>query len=1396
MRALNKRMSLLVLFCMLLQVGVPLQLGAKTAYAVGDEAVNLVPNGDFETISSIKNASWVNGVQPEGWGIWLASGSGKASVSESVYQSGSHAVQIEHVDNARTGLTINVPIAGGEIYTFGARIKTDNVVSSGGVFVRTQFYKKVKGLDGSASDEKISDGPSTAKLSGTNDWTLYEAVAAAPQDAKYMRIEPFFETGKGTVWFDDISLTIRQGVTGIALQPELAVLDIGEKLTLQAVLTPENADVQSIVWSSSNPDVASVEAGVVTAHQYGTTTITAASPDGLVSAKAAVSVESAALQDGYELLVQKWKEKLLGGASLNLNDPDTAAYINSLSQRVSNEDGTGLWDQMNKSANAEYLWPNMIGQTNTDSAAISKAYSAIRDLALAYAFEGTEQFGDESLKDDVLLALEWMYNYQYNERKKIAGNWFDWEIAAPQSIMDILILMEDELSAAQLEKYIKVIDTFVPDPTKRVQNANVTETGANLLDKALVVVLRGALGKQNFKLEQGKSAMSSEYRYVQSGDGIYEDGSLIQHTNVAYTGAYGGVLIGRMADLLYLYHDSPWESADPEAANVYKWIGDSFETLIYNGAMMDMVKGRSISRETDSDHLTGRAIIRTIARLAEGAPAEQADRMKSMIKAWVQADTTFANYYENMPIYEMSLIKAIMKDESITPREELVKHQNFAAMDRVVHLRPGFGFGISMFSDRISAFEYGNGENKTGWYTGIGMTNLYNDDFTQFSNAYWPTVDMKRLSGTTTDGYLPAPKDWGAYYNGKTWVGGSVMEDQYGAAGMSFSLEKSTGSKLSGKKSWFMFDDEIVAVGSDITSTEQRKVETIVENRQLNEQGSNALTVNGQEKPASLGWTEKMDNVSWAHLAGNTADTGIGYYFPAKATITGMREARTGAWNDINTGGSAAQITRNYASLAFDHGTAPAKAGYSYVILPNKSAAAMEEYSKQPDVEVISQTSKSHAVSEKSLGITAINFWEADRVEFVRSQQAASVMVKEQGNKLTVSVSDPTQKQDKIIVDLGKAVTKELTRDDSITVLQTSPYVKLEINTKQAIGGSHTIAFEYDPSQTIELEDEESNPGETVLAYVSEDAYVNAGAKAAQNFGAVGYLNIKNGAGDYLRSTYLKYDLTELLSRADEIESVKLHVYGKVNDSRNSPVQVSAHEAGNGWTEASLNWNNKPEAGAKLDSAVFDSELGWREFDLTAYAKSSLPQNEALTVVLQGNNDLTVEVRSKENEGGIYKSYLEITMKPSIPVTGIRLSSSAVKLAVGDSERITAAAEPSEASLPNLIWTTDREDMIKLEASEQGVKLTALKAGRATVTVSTEDGKHSATVSVVVTLTSVAGDLNGDGKVSVGDLGIASALYGKTSEDSDWAEAEAADINGDGKIDREDLQWFAEQILK
>lgn len=765
--------------------------------------------------------------------------------------------------------------------------------------------------------------------------------------------------------------------------------------------------------------------------------------------------------DEYDAIRAKWEVWLTGGHYDD--DPDISAYVSNLIYRVTNTNNSGYWDKMNKSTNRSYLWSDL--SSTTISSQITSNYSRLSDMALVYSMEKSPYYHNVQLKDDIIGGLEWMYVNRYNENIQVEyDNWWEWEIGTPVILNNIIVLMFDQLQSGQITNYINVIDRFCPDPTKNTK-FRLVETGSNRVNKAQIVALRGIIGKNSEKIVQAQSSLSPEFLNVTTGPGFYADGSYIYHDRNPYNGTYGSVFMDQMTSVMYLLNGSSWEITDPNVNNVYKWVTDAFEPLIYKGAMMDSVRGRTISRVTE-DHQIGRATLLPILRLAQSAPPDIALRIKRMVKYWIQSDTSFANYYSGNPnvlggninISDVIAAKALVKDNSIVPREELVLNKPYPSMDRFVHLRPEFGYAIAMSSNRIYNYTSINGENLKGWHTGEGMTYLYNNDLNQFADLFWPTVDKHRLPGTTSDGATRKPD----YRSSKTWVGGSSIDDLYGVAGMELEAgpdHNGVVSTLMGKKSWFMFDDEIAALGTGISSTDNRKVETIVENRKLNASGNNLLTVNGQAKSSLVGWSEAMSGVTWAHLTGNVQGSDIGYYFPDSSSIDGLRETRTGSWSDISTSGSTTSVSRNYLSLAFNHGTNPTNASYSYVVLPNKDATATANYSSNPDITILSNTSIVQAVYEKNLGLTAANFWNAGSVGSITSYNPASVIVKETGDELTISASDPTQTQSKITIEIAKDGYALQDKDTTVTVVSTSPTLKVEIDVSGSMGKTHKVTF-------------------------------------------------------------------------------------------------------------------------------------------------------------------------------------------------------------------------------------------------------------------------------------------------------------------------------------------------
>lgn len=84
------------------------------------------------------------------------------------------------------------------------------------------------------------------------------------------------------------------------------------------------------------------------------------------------------------------------------------------------------------------------------------------------------------------------------------------------------------------------------------------------------------------------------------------------------------------------------------------------------------------------------------------------------------------------------------------------------------------------------------------------------------------------------------------------------------------------------------------------------------------------------------------------------------------------------------------------------------------------------------------------------------------------------------------------------------------------------------------------------------------------------------------------------------------------------------------------------------------------------------------------------------------------------------------------------------------------------------------------------------------VTIANGEGEELAIAGAAheVRITKVgSGDVNNDERVTIGDLAIVAAAYGKTEDSPDWATHSKADLNGDGKVDIEDLAKLARMII-
>jgi hyaluronate lyase len=393
-------------------------------------------------------------------------------------------------------------------------------------------------------------------------------------------------------------------------------------------------------------------------------------------------------------------------------------------------------------------------------------------------------------------------------------------------------------------------------------------------------------------------------------------------------------------------------------------------------------------------------------RLAQSVDDATAARWRAIGKGWLQRDT-WDDPLEDASISRTAMITALLDDDSIPVAPEPVGHTMFGPMARAVHRGDGWALYIAMCNWRVASYETLNGENRKGWYTGAGAVYLYNDDVGQFTDSYWPTVDAYRLPGTTVDTLELPHRPAGSYARPEraAYSGGAVLDGRFAAVGMDLEgiIDRRPNAPtdvppVRGRKSWFCFDEFVVALGAGITGGSGNRVETTVENRHLHADGENRLIVDGAEQPITQGWSGQFSAARWAHLEGVG-----GYVFPGATTLKALRDERTGSWSDItnNDNPPTDPITRRYLTLWLDHGVDPTDETYAYLLAPGATPARTAELADDPgNVQILANNSRTQAVKVPRLGITAASFFDAGTVDGISVGEPGSP------NLPTITVDD------------------------------------------------------------------------------------------------------------------------------------------------------------------------------------------------------------------------------------------------------------------------------------------------------------------------------------------------------------------------------------------------------
>ncbi|MEV0803958.1 polysaccharide lyase 8 family protein [Kribbella sp. NPDC050281] len=755
---------------------------------------------------------------------------------------------------------------------------------------------------------------------------------------------------------------------------------------------------------------------------------------GSAAVLAAPSTTMAWADESTDELRLRWQTLLTGGPSVDPSDPDLAVAIARIDRLAQSALTT-----LDRSANRTTLWPDLASTTLSNH--VASNFRRIKQLAVAWATNGSAYEGNASVATDILGAFEWMHNNRYSPTLPRYDNDYDWEIGGASAFADTLVLLYDVIPAEVRTTYTTAINHYTPDPNLWRADRQIA-TGANRVWIATVVAIRAVLDGDTAALVRVRDAISdvegdganSVLAFNDApgrtdngtGEGFYSDGSFLQHYKHPYNGGYGKELLGTLSSLLYLLGGTQWTVTDPDLDNIYRWIDDAFDPLVVRGDLMGSVCGREIARPSKQNHAPTQTIIEGTLRLIPAAPADRATKLTALVKQWITEDT-FRDFLTVTDPASLVAARAVLA--SATPaRGPLVVHRQYQRMDKVAHHRPAFTVGLSAYSSRIYNYESIQNENLHGWHLSDGMVLVFDDDLGHYSGDYWPTVDPYRLPGTTVDTRRLADSYGFRSTSDADWVGGTAVPGRtIGAYGMDL---RGYGTNLRALKSWFLIDDVMVCLGSDITG--EGAVETIVENRKLR-QGDETFT----------------EASGWCHLAG----TG-GYVFPDRTPVRVLRENRPATWREINIKyGTDDPVTRPYQTVWIDHGTAPVAQGYYYVQLPTATLEATKTFACKLPVRRLRADATAHAV--RLQGVLAANFWTGGTVAELTADGAASVVMA--AGK--VAISDPTQTRSSITVDLTKPGLRLVSADEGVQVTRQGTGWRLVVDTTNRHGATATATF-------------------------------------------------------------------------------------------------------------------------------------------------------------------------------------------------------------------------------------------------------------------------------------------------------------------------------------------------
>lgn len=616
----------------------------------------------------------------------------------------------------------------------------------------------------------------------------------------------------------------------------------------------------------------------------------------------------------------------------------------------------------------------------TSSAANGTAWSPylaldrLQAITVAYHKEGNALYHDEEVINKLNKAIVY-----WGKMNPSSSNWWENQIGVQLRFSRIALFMESIVSKDAMDIMLNKLLEKTPVKYGTGQNnlwfdqnyvyyAIITENGTKHTNST---------GFKKLDLKELVDDYLSYCLVVQTDDNTAEavqvDNSFYMHGRQFYSNGYGMSMFRDMSFWIYMLRETSYAFEQDVIDLMADYMIDGTSWTI-RGDIMELYLGyRPYDYDVGYDNYA----------------AEYIDPLKRMI----ESDPDRADEYQ-------AILDNIQGKNTVNGKNGnyYMWRSGYAS-----HMRDGYGVNIKMDSNQIIGGEWRgswSGYDKDGgqliyWTSSAASTITVDGD--EYTNVY-PTYDWAHCPGTTTAARIVQDyANAGRFTNGTEHTIG-VSNGKYGNT--AYDMNKK-GTQV--KKGYFFFDDEFVALGSEINSTEGVNIHTT-----LNQCEAEDVNVGGQS--VAEGTKEQIYNTNWLY------NGKVGYVFLENTDVVVSNSVQTNnpsLWDEAKKNETPATFT-----AYLDHGLKPSNDSYAYIVVPNTTAGAVSQYAGNTPVTVIANNEKVQAVRHDGLKQTQINFYQAGSLEYkdgyiITVDQPCSIIIDESEDtrKISVAVNDTAANQ-------------------------------------------------------------------------------------------------------------------------------------------------------------------------------------------------------------------------------------------------------------------------------------------------------------------------------------------------------------------------------------------------